>query len=79
MWPELFGSGAELGLFVAGRALAGLGAIAWFAVRTVRPLDHDPVADLWRRYEQGDLWGLSSLGAMDPADAGAADYSRPAR
>lgn len=116
MWPELFGPGAELGLFVAGSALAGLGAIAWFAVRTVRPLDQDPVADLWRRYEQGDLtsweaarlfrtlagrlaaertprraslawrleakgtgWGLSPSRAMDPADAGAADYSRSAR
>jgi hypothetical protein len=55
MWPELFGAGSELGLLVAGAILAAFGAFVWFAMRTARPLGPDPLADLWRRYEQGDL------------------------
>jgi hypothetical protein len=63
MWPELFGRGSELGLLVAGSILASLVAIVWFAMRTARPLGPDPVADLWRRYEQGDLtsWEAARL------------------
>lgn len=63
MWPELFGAGSELGLFLAGSTLAGMAAIVWLAVRTGRPLGPDPVADLWRRYEQGDLtsWEAARL------------------
>jgi hypothetical protein len=63
MWPELFGRGSELGLLVAGSILVGLVAIVWFAMRTARPLGPDPVADLWRRYEQGDLtsWEAARL------------------
>jgi|GEM_PF-2570525 len=63
MWPELFGAGSELGLLVAGSALAGLGAIIWYAIRNPRPLGPDPVADLWRRYEQGDVtsWEAARL------------------
>ncbi|HEV2283339.1 MAG TPA: hypothetical protein VGX75_13215 [bacterium] len=55
MWPELVGQGSELGLFVAGSILAGLAAIVWFAMRAARRRGPDPVADLHRRYEQGDL------------------------
>lgn len=63
MWPELFGRGSELGLFMAGSIPAGSVAIVWFAMRTSRPLGPDPVADLWRRYEQGDLtsWEAARL------------------
>lgn len=63
MWPELFGQGSALGLFVAGSILAGLAAIVWFAMRTAGPLGPDPVADLWRRYEHGDLtsWEAARL------------------
>ena len=55
MWPELAGAGSELGFLVAGGILAFVGAIVWFAARPDRPLGPDPLADLWRRYEQGDL------------------------
>lgn len=55
MWPDLFGTGSELGLLVAGSTLAGLAAFVWLTVRTARPLGPDPVTDLWQRYEQGDL------------------------
>lgn len=117
MWPELFGAGSELGLLVAGSALAGLGATLWYAIRSPRPLGPDPVADLWRRCEQGDLtsweaarllrmlagqqmaaeqatrrlariwrteaegtgWGITSAWAMEPAEAGCADYPVRAR
>lgn len=63
MWPELFGAGSELGLFLAGSALAGMAAVVWLAMRAGRPLGPDPVADLWRRYEQGDLtsWEAARL------------------
>ncbi|HEV2440244.1 MAG TPA: hypothetical protein VGX97_09300 [bacterium] len=63
MWPELFGAGSELGLLIAGSAVAGLGAILWYAIRTPRPLGPDPAADLWRRYEQGDVtsWEAARL------------------
>ncbi len=63
MWPELFGAGSALGLFLAGSVLAGIAAIVWLAMRTGRPLGPDPVADLWRRYEQGDLtsWEAARL------------------
>ena len=63
MWPELFGAGSALGLFLAGSTLAGMGAIVWLAMRTRRPFAPDPVADLWRRYEQGDLtsWEAARL------------------
>lgn len=63
MWPELFGSASELGLFVAGSTLLGLGALVWFAMRTARSQGPDPVADLWQRYEQGDLtsWEAARL------------------
>lgn len=60
MWPELFGRGYEMGLFVAGSILAGFAAFVWFAMRTARPLGPDPAADLWRRYEQGDLTSWES-------------------
>jgi hypothetical protein len=63
MWPELFGAGSELGLFLAGSTLAGMAAIVWLATRTGRQLGPDPIADLWRRYEQGDLtsWEAARL------------------
>lgn len=55
MWPELFGAGSELGLLVTAGIFAVFGVIVWFAMRPARPLGPDPLADLWRRYEQGDL------------------------
>lgn len=63
MWPELFGTGSELGLFVAGSTLAGLTALVWYAMRAGRTPVTDPVADLWRRCEQGDLtsWEAARL------------------
>jgi hypothetical protein len=72
MWPELFGRGSEIGLFVAGSILAGLVAIVWFAMRTTRPLGPDPVADLWRRYEQGDLTSWEAARLFRIADQRAA-------
>ena len=117
MWPELFGAGSGLGLLVAGSAMAGLAAIIFYAIRSPRPLGPDPVADLWRRYEQGGVtpweaarlfrmlagqqvaaeqatrrrariwrteaegtgWGITSAWAMEPAEAGCADYPVSAR
>jgi hypothetical protein len=63
MWPELFGAGCELGLFVAATVMAALGGFVWFAMRNARPLGPDPVADLWARYEHGDLtsWEAARL------------------
>src|SRR5215472_17612676 len=55
MWPELFGANSGLGLLVAGGILAAFGAVVLFAMRSARHLGPDPLADLWRRYEQGDL------------------------
>jgi hypothetical protein len=75
MWPDLFGPGWEFGVLVAGAILAVFGGAVWFAMRNPRPLGPDPVADLWRHYEQGDLtsWEaarsghiLTSVGAMPP-------------
>jgi hypothetical protein len=39
------------------------GSAVWFAIRYPRSLGPDPVADLWRRYEQGDLtsWEAARL------------------
>src|SRR5579862_2375625 len=63
MWPELFGAGCGLGLFVAATVMAALGGFVWFAMRSARPLGPDPVADLWARYEHGDLtsWEAARL------------------
>lgn len=63
MWPDLAAPGAELGTFVTACLLAGLGGIIWFAMRNPRSSGPDPVADLWRRYEQGDLtsWEAARL------------------
>lgn len=63
MWPELFGADSALGLFLAGSTLAGMAAIVWLTMRAGRSLGPDPVADLWRRYEQGDLtsWEAARL------------------
>jgi hypothetical protein len=63
MWPELFGTGSELGLFVAATVMAAFGGFVWFAMRSARPLGPDPVADLWARYEHGDLtsWEAARL------------------
>ena|SRR5579864_2672119 len=72
MWPELFGPGSELGLFVAGSILAGLVAMVWFAMRTAQPVGPDPVADLWRRYEQGDLTSWEAARLFRVADQRAA-------
>lgn len=63
MWPELFGAGWELWLFVAATLMAALGGFVWFAMRSACPLGPDPVADLWARYEHGDLtsWEAARL------------------
>jgi hypothetical protein len=63
MWPDLFGTGAGLGLFVAAIVLAGLGGFVYFAMRSARPLGPDPLAELWARYEHGDLtsWEAARL------------------
>jgi len=63
MWPEMFGAGSALGLFLAGSSLAGMAATVWLAMRTGRPVGPDPVVDLWRRYEEGDLtsWEATRL------------------
>ena len=63
MWPQLFGSGWEFGVLIAGAILAAFGCVVWFAIRSPRSLGPDPVADLWRRYEQGDLtsWDAARL------------------
>lgn len=79
MWPELFGRGSELGLFVAGSILAGLIAIVWFAMRTDQPLGPDPVADLWRRYEQGDLTSWEAARLFRIAEQRAAAEQSPQR
>src|SRR5215470_2898031 len=55
MWPELFGAGSEIGLLVAGGIFALFGAAVWCAIRPARATEADPLADLWRRHEQGDL------------------------
>jgi hypothetical protein len=80
MWPDLFGAGSELGLLVAGSTLAGLGALVWFAVRNARPMPPDPVADLWRRYEQGELttWEAARLfRILAGQQAAAEELARP--
>lgn len=63
MWPQLFGAGSDVGLLVAGGLLAALVAIVCYAMRTARPMGPDPVADLWRSYEQGDItsWEAARL------------------
>jgi len=55
MWPQLFGPGWEFGMLAAGAILAAFGSAVWFAMRNPHSLGPDPVADMWRRYEQGDL------------------------
>jgi len=63
MWPQLFGAGCEFGVLAAGAMLAAFGGIICFAMRHPRSLGPDPVADLWRRLEQGDLtsWEAARL------------------
>jgi hypothetical protein len=55
MWPNLFGAGSMAGLILAAAITAVFGAVVAYAMRNARPLVPDPAADLWRRYEQGDL------------------------
>lgn len=82
MWPQLFGAGADLGLLVAGGIFVGIAAIVWHALRPAQPLGPDPLADLWRAHEQGEItsWEAARLRifvaqvpAAEPADPRACD------
>jgi hypothetical protein len=66
MWPQLFGPGWEFGVLMAGALLAAYGCAVWFAIQNMRSLGPDPVTNLWRRYEQGDLtsWEAARLFRM---------------
>ncbi|HKX17415.1 MAG TPA: hypothetical protein VJT33_05330 [bacterium] len=79
MWPQLFGVGSELGLLVAGGMIAGIGAIVWYAMRPAQPVGPDPVADLWRAYEQGEItsWEAGRLFRIFAAQTPAAGSAGP--
>lgn len=75
MWPDLFGPGYQWGLLAAATIMAASAAFLAVAMRGARPLEPDPVADVWHRYEQGDLtsWeGARLFRSVGPVPAGAA-------
>ncbi len=80
MWPQLFGPGWEFGVLVAGAILAGFGCTVWFAIRYPRSWKPDPVSDLWRRDEQGDLtsWEAARLFRLLPGQRSGGRASRAA-
>jgi hypothetical protein len=79
MWPQLFGTGWEFGVLAAGAILAAFGAVIWFAMRYPRSLGPDPVADLWRRFEQGDLTSWEAAGLLRQFERQRAEAERAGR
>jgi hypothetical protein len=64
VWPSLWGAGWWWGVVAALSVMAGLfgGVIILGSIRTAAPCA-DPLRELWKRYEQGDLtsWEFERL------------------
>ncbi len=65
MWPDLFGPGWVRDVLLSAGLLAGVIAVVAMVERSHKRLEakSDPLQEIWRRYEQGDLtqWEFERL------------------